>query len=98
MYRFLFAILLSISTFAVVAHGILVYKYSATEVFIADEETSDEKPSVKEAKEVCKEAISFPPHLYRQQGIESLYKSVREKSFGYSKGFYITPYNPPDAI
>lgn len=98
MHRFFLAILLFLSTFAVVAHGTLVYKYSATAFFIADEETSDEQPSVKEAKEVCKETIGFTHYLYRQPGCESLYKSLRSKLSCYSKGFYNTPYNPPDAI
>ena len=58
MRQFLLAILLTISTCAVVAHGILVYQLSRTEFIIAEEEHSEEKPTAKEAKDLPKETVA----------------------------------------
>jgi hypothetical protein len=96
MYRFLLAILLTISTCVVVAHGTLVYQLTTTEFLMAEEETSEDKPLLKESKEGSEETIGFSLYQYRQAGAKKMCTSGVIKVLHYSKGFYNKPYNPPD--
>ena len=98
MSKFLLAILLCFATAAVVAHGILVYQVNVPVTLIAEEETHDHHSSGKEAKELAKDKVSFPPEFYRYAFIKKLHLSALNKSFTCSKGFYDKPYNPPEAI
>lgn len=96
MYKTLLAILLFVATFAVMAHGTLVYQVSTTEAIMAEEEPSDDKPLLKEAKEFSKESVGYFQLLYRQASLRLFSKVVLHNRFHCSKGFYNKPYNPPD--
>lgn len=96
MRRFLLAILLTISTFAVVSHGVMVYKLSATAFIIAEEESSDEKPLAKESKEMGKDTIAHSLPSYRRFATGMSYKTGMSETFHCSKGFSNRPFNPPD--
>jgi hypothetical protein len=98
MPKIILAILLVLSTFAVVAHGILVYQLNATQFIIAEEETSDDKPVSKEAKELGKEKITFSLNFYKYALIKKVHRFVSTNFFTCSKGFYDKPYNPPEVI
>ena len=98
MIRILMIILLLVSTLAVVAHGILVYRLSATTTLIAEEETSHEKPLCKETKELTHEKITAQLNLYGQSLVKTMYKAAQNRAFRCSKGFCKIPYNPPDTI
>lgn len=98
MSKFLLAILLCFATVAVVAHGILVYQVSAAVTLIAEEETHDHHSQGKEAKDLSKEKISFPPDFYKYAFVKKLQIAALNKTFACSKGFYDKPYNPPDVI
>lgn len=96
MLRILFTIVFFLSTLTVVAHGILVYKVSAVASIIAEEEAPDGKPDIKNAKEFSDEKITYAFSLSKQALVQTLFKAVLTHSLQYSKGFYDTPYNPPD--
>lgn len=98
MTKLLLAILLVISTVAVVAHGVLVYQLSSVESVIAEEESSGEKPFIKEGKDLGKDKIAFSFDSYKYALVKTMSKSALEKTFSCSKGFYDKPYNPPEAI
>ena len=97
MTKFILAILLVISTFAVVAHGILVYHLNAVETLIAEEESSDNKTVGKEGKDDSKEHIPLSFDFYKNLHLLKLNQSALDNYFTYSKGFYNKPYNPPKA-
>jgi hypothetical protein len=96
MVRLLLAILLVLSTCAVVAHGILFYQVPATEVVLAEEESTGDQPFVKEAKEVSKEAMGLSLYLYRRTLTAESCKTALHKTVSCPKGVYNRPYNPPD--
>jgi hypothetical protein len=96
MLRILLTILFFVSTVAVVAHGIMVYKVSAIASIIAEEEAPEGKTEIKNAKEFSDEKITYSLFFTQQALIVTLYKSALSHSLQYSKGFYDTPYNPPD--
>ncbi|NTS40888.1 hypothetical protein HRG84_08210 [Flavisolibacter sp. BT320] len=97
MSKFLLAILLCFATVAVVAHGVLVYQVNARVQLIAEEETHDHHSSGKEAKELSKEKIAFPPEFYKYAFVKKLHVTALDKAAACSRGFYEKPYNPPDA-
>ena len=98
MSKLLLAILLCFATVAVVAHGILVYQVNATITLVAEEETHDHNSQGKDAKDLSKEKVSFPPDFYKYAFVKKLHISALNKTLACSKGFYDKPYNPPEAI
>jgi hypothetical protein len=98
MFRILLLIILLIATGAVVAHGTLRYRQAATASLIADEESTEQKSLLKEAKELGNEQIGFSLYYCKQALVATLYRTIIQKTLRYSRGFYDTPYNPPDII
>jgi hypothetical protein len=98
MVKLFLAILLILSTCAVVAHGVLVYQQSVTEFAMIEEEPSEDTPLLKETKEIHKETVGFSLYLYREAITDESYKTVLNKVFPCLKGFYNKPYNPPDFV
>ncbi len=97
MTRFLLAILLFVSTVAVVAHGIMVYQLNATESIITEEETSASKTMCAD-KDFSKEHIPSPFGFYRYAYVATLHLSATDNFFICPKGFYNKPYNPPETV
>jgi hypothetical protein len=97
MSKFLFAILLLIFGFAVMAQGVLVYQLSATQVVISGEESPEETPQPKEGKEIThdKTFYSFDFHQY---AFAKKVSNPLVKTLVNSKGFFDKPYNPPETI
>lgn len=96
MIRLMLAILLIFSSITVVVHGVIVYQLADQETRMT-EDTSEEKPSIKEGKEISDDKISswiagLPITINRE-----LNKPVLIKALVPSKGFYNKPYNPPEA-
>jgi hypothetical protein len=81
---------------AVVAHGVLMYRMAAAETIFAEEDTTDQKPTVKETKDVNSEQAGFATGQGRQALQKVAYRVMLHKTMCFSKGFYDTPYNPPD--
>ena len=80
------------------AHGTLLYRQATVESMIAEEESTEQKSLLKEAKEPGTEQIGLPLHHCRQGSVKTLYRTVFQKTLRYSKGFYDKPYNPPDLV
>lgn len=97
MIRLLLAILLLFSTVTVVVHSIMVYQCADQEARMTEEDTSEEKPSGKEGKEISCDKISSPIAGYHSTINRELQKAVLNKTLVPSKGFYTKPYNPPEA-
>jgi hypothetical protein len=98
MSRFLLAILLFLSAFAVVAQGILVYQSSANMALVVEEETNDDKPVSKEAKDLGKENIAFFPGFYRGMSPARATLHAPHSCFACPRGFCDKPYNPPELV
>jgi hypothetical protein len=98
MLRFFLAILLVFSTIAVVAHGVLLYHFNSTTIVIANEESSDKDPVVKEGKDLTQENTTFFFDYYRYPEVMNPQLSGVIKRFIFSKGFYDKPYNPPETF
>jgi hypothetical protein len=96
MSRFVLAILLLISTCAVVAHGYLAYQYNVPQSLITEEEAPDEKPAGKETFELSKEKIFITDYHDRILSAESTSPVADNNWCLYCKGFWDAPYNPPE--
>ena len=97
MLRLLLLISLLFSTVAVMVHGVLLYRQAATASMITEEESPEQQPLLKAAKELSNEQIGFPLNFFGQNDARTLYKAAFCKTLRFSKGFYVKPYNPPDA-
>ena len=97
MFRLILIIVLLFSTGAVMAHGALLYRQAATVNLIAEEESTEQKSLLKETTELSNEQIGFSVYSDKQALVETLIRTNLLRSLKYSKGFYDTPYNPPDS-
>ena len=96
MFRLFLIIVLLFSTSAVMAQSTLQYRQAATEHLIAEEESTEQKSLLKETNELSNEQIGFSLYSDKQAIVKTLYLTNRLRTLNYSKGFYDTPYNPPD--
>jgi hypothetical protein len=97
MFRYFLAILLIISTCAVVAHVVLAYHFNAVQSLVDEKESSDDKSGGKDVKDYKNEKIVSFNNLY-PLSIKGVYKSALNKFLRCSKGFYDKPYNPPNIL
>lgn len=96
MLRIVLIILLLLSSVAVMAHGVLVYRLAVAATLIAEEEGTDQKPAEKEAKEINGEQTALAGNWPGQGRQTVAFKALLGKTLCFSKGFYDKPYNPPD--
>lgn len=90
--------MLIISTFAVVAHGILVYELTVSESYIVEEEAPENKDISKDSKEYKEDKISQLAGFYKYTRSVSLNQQDAQLYITYPKGYFNTPYNPPEEI
>ena len=97
MFKYFLAILLIISTCAVIAHVVLAYHFNAVQSLVDEKESSDDKSGGKDVKDYKNEKIVSFSNLYTLF-MKDVSKSALHKFLRCSKGFYDKPYNPPNII
>lgn len=95
MTKIFLAILLMFSAIAVVAHGMLIYQFTAVETLVTAEENTDTKTVAKAENDDSKEPFSLFFGSNKQALLQAAHPSFLNKTVACSKGFYDKPYNPP---
>ena len=98
MSRITIAILLLLSSCAVIVQGVLAYETNLVQTLVAEEETHDDKPADKGSKSVSKEKYLSLHVLHAHLTSDKLHNSTFLTDLRYSKGFAQKPYMPPEAI
>jgi|GEM_PF-2306020 len=96
MSRTIIAILLLISSCAVIMQGVLAYELNMTQSLIAEEETHDDKPADKGSKSDSKEKYHSTASLHAHSVNDKLHNASVLNDLRYFTGFTLKPYMPPD--